>query len=531
MSAALSQCNLDANSSPAQQYAANGEIPLADTMLNMADAILGPSLKRGQGADVALLCGDERVTFAELDERACRAGNAFRALGVRAGEPVLLMIVDAPMFFYVYFGLMKIGAVPCALNLRLAVADLAYTMADSGARILVSDSQFMAQCEAAVGALESPPELFLSDEEREGYRSLPNLFAQASPRLESVLRPLDAPGLWMYSSGTTGKPKGVVHAQRAVFTAPEMLGKLLGVTRGDRVFASSKLFFAFSLGHVLLGALHLGATAVLYPGWPDAQEVGRVVERHRPTIVLSVPTFYRNMIRDGVIQQPAFKDVRYFVSAGEKLPTSVFERWIETTGRPILEGIGATETCFLFLANRPDRLKPGTCGVPTPGTEVKLISDDGKLVTEPLQPGVLWVKMASVASGYWNLEERTRAVFQDGWYDYQGRADDMLKISGQWVSPAEIEEFVLKHPMVKEAAVVGVPNADGLVRLALFMVAPQAAENRSSFEHELQEKLVASLSIYKCPRRMFYVDVMPLTATGKLQRHELRQIALASGDV
>jgi acyl-coenzyme A synthetase/AMP-(fatty) acid ligase len=286
--------------------------------------------------------------------------------------------------------------------------------------------------------------------------------------LASVARSPDAPGFWMYSSGTTGKPKGVVHAQRTAFAATAVLGDLMGVTRGDRVFCSSKLFFAWALGHLMFGTLQAGATAVLYPGWPDAKAVAGVIDRHRPTIVLSVPTFYRNMLRDGVTSEPAFKDVRYFLSAGEKLPRSLFDQWKDRTG----------------------------------------------------------------------LDERSEAVFKDGWYctndiftfdaqgffEYQGRADDMLKISGQWVSPAEIEEHVLKHPNVSEAAVVGVPNEDGLIRLALFMVAPQVSD-RPVFEKELQDALVASLSIYKCPRRVFYVDSMPVTATGKLQRYALRQIA------
>lgn len=512
--------------------------------LNMADAILGPPLARGQGSDVAVVCGDEQITFAELEARACRAANAFRSLGVEAGETVLLVLVDSPTFFYVYLGLMKIGAVPCALNLRLSVGDLTFTVVDSKTKLLVTDVDFLAQCEAAILSLDKPPLILLSDAERDTYPSLPRLMEMAAPTFESVKRPADAPGFWMYSSGTTGKPKGVVHAQRTVLAAPEVLGKVMGVGPGDRVFASSKLFFAFSLGHVLFAALQLGATAVLFAGWPDTEAVGRVVERHRPTIVLSVPTFYRNMLRDGTSRLPAFKSVRYFMSAGEKLPKALFDRWMADTGRPVLEGIGATETCYLFLSNRPDKVNPGTCGVPTPGTEVKLIDEDGRRVSEPGKPGVLWVKLVSVASGYWNLPERSRAVFQDGWYctgdmftvdadgwyEYQGRGDDMLKISGQWVSPSEIEEFVLKHPKVREAAVVGVPNADGLVRLALFLVAPDVAENREAFEQELQEQLIASLSIYKCPRRMYYVDAMPLTATGKLQRHALRQIALSSAE-
>jgi benzoate-CoA ligase len=507
--------------------------------MNMADTVLDPPLARGQGADTALVCGDEAISFAELNERANRAGNAFRALDIKAEDRVILVVVDRPVFFYAYLGLLKIGAVPCALNLRLSVDDLAYTFADSAARIVLADEDFMASCEKAVAKMPADkPRLIVAHGAASGYASLIDLLGAASPDLVSVKRSPDAAGFWMYSSGTTGKPKGVVHAQRTVFAATAVLGELMGVAKGDRVFCSSKLFFAWALGHLMFGTLQSGATAVLFPGWPDAKAVADVIERHRPTIVLSVPTFYRNMLRDGVAAEPAFKQVRYFMSAGEKLPRSLFDLWKDQTGRPILDGIGATETCFCFVMNRPDRMKPGTCGVPSPGAEAKLVAEDGSLVTEPDQQGVLWVKLVSVANGYWNLDTLSAAVFKDGWYctndmftvdaqgfyEYQGRADDMLKISGQWVSPAEIEEHVLKHPKVSEAAVVGVPNEDGLVRLALFMVAPQVSD-RLVFEKELQDTLIASLSIYKCPRRVFYVDSMPLTATGKLQRYALRQIA------
>jgi benzoate-CoA ligase family protein len=508
--------------------------------MNMSDVVLNPPLARGQGADIAIACGDEAVSFAELNERANRAGNAFRALGIEAEDRVLLVVVDRPIFFYAYLGLLKIGAVPCALNLRLSVDDLAYTFADSAAPIVLADEDFRKACEAAVAKMPAAkPRLIVAHGSAPNHPSLSELIDASSPDLTSVKRAPDAPGFWMYSSGTTGKPKGVVHAQRTAFAATAVLGDLMGVSKGDRVFCSSKLFFAFALGHLMFGTLQLGATAVLYPGWPDAAAVADVIDRHRPTIVLSVPTFYRNMLRGGVAAQPAFKQVRYFMSAGEKLPRALFDQWQDQTGRPILDGIGATETCFLSLSNRPDRMKPGTCGLPAPGTEAKLIAEDGTLVTVPDRPGVLWVKLISVANGYWNLDDLSTVVFNDGWYctndmftfdaegfyEYQGRADDMLKISGQWVSPAEIEEHVLKHPNVSEAAVVGVPNEDGLVRLALFMVAPQVSD-RPVFEKELQDALVASLSIYKCPRRVFYVDSMPVTATGKLQRYALRQIAL-----
>jgi benzoate-CoA ligase len=513
---------------------------MAGTPMNMADVVLTPPMTRGQGGDAALACGDETVSFAQLNERANRAGNALRTLGIKAEDRVILVVVDRPVFFYAYLGLLKIGAVPCALNLRLSVDDLAYTFADSGARIVLADEDFLPACEKAVAKMSGgKPRLIVAHGSVSGYASLSDLMAAASADLQSVQRAPDAPGFWMYSSGTTGRPKGVVHAQRTVLAATAVLGDLMGVTKGDRVFCSSKLFFAWALGHLMFATLQLGATAVLFPGWPDAKAVADVIDRHRPTIVLSVPTFYRNMLRDGVAAEPAFKDVRYFMSAGEKLPRSLFDSWKAQTGRPILDGIGATETCFCFIMNRPTRMKPGTCGVPSPGTDAKLIAEDGSLVTEPDRQGVLWVRLVSVANSYWNLDKLTGTVFKDGWYctndmftfdaegfyEYQGRADDMLKISGQWVSPSEIEEHVLKHPKVSEAAVVGVPNEDGLVRLALFMVAPQVS-NRPVFEKELQDTLIASLSIYKCPRRVFYVDAMPVTATGKLQRYALRQIAL-----
>lgn len=508
-------------------------------LLNMAEAVLGPSIARGQNHDIALICGDETVTYCQLWHRVNKAGNSFRKLGLEAGDRVALMVRDSPAFFYVYLGLMKIGAVPIALNLRLSAGDVAYTTNDSQAKAIVLDDMFVADYRKIAPEVTLNPLVITTDVEHADYHYLPKIMEPASKELAAVgLKPND-PALWMYSSGTTGKPKGVIHSQKSIFDAEHLMGELMGVGPGDRIYGSSKLFFAFSLAHCFLAPIKLGATVILYPDWPDAEAVAGIVERYKPTILLSVPTFYRNLLRDGVAEKPDFKNVRYYLTAGEKLPRSLFDQWMAATGRPMLEGIGATETCFLFLANRPDKMNPGTCGVPTPGTEVKVISNDGELVTEPNTPGVLWVRMACVASGYWNLKKKTREVFKDGWYctndmftfdadgwyEYHGRADDMLKISGQWVSPIEIEEQVLKNDKVTEAAVVGVPNEDGLIRLALFLVAPEINGAIEQLEQELTDSLTASLSIYKCPRRMYFIDEMPLTATGKLQRFALRQMA------
>ena len=508
--------------------------------INMADAVLGPALARYQENDPAILAEGETVTYGQLAERVNRAGNVFQGAGIAKGDRVLLLVTDRPVFFYVYLGLLKIGAIPVALNLRLSAGDIAYTMDDAQCTAFVLEAQFAGLYENALELAAASPPTFSVDQLLEGYSHVPALMEEASAELASVPASPDDPGFWMYSSGTTGKPKGVVHCHRTALSAEYMLGELMGAGPGDRVYASSKLFFAYSLAHVFMATLRLGAAAILYPDWPDAVAVGRIVDTFRPTILLSVPTFYRNMLRDGVAASDGFKKVRYYLSAGEKLPRALFDSWEEATGRPVLEGIGATEPCFLFLANRPDNMNPGTCGVPTPGTDERILPQDSDLnsgkETALGEAGVLWVKMGCVAQGYWNMEARTRSAFQEGWYctndmfsvdadgfyEYQGRADDMLKISGQWVSPAEIEEYVLVHPKVEEAAVVGIENEDGLVRLVLFLVAPEVRVDRDAFEKELQDDLVSKLSIYKCPRRFYYVDEMPLTATGKLQRFALR---------
>jgi benzoate-CoA ligase len=510
-----------------------------NNVFNTAESVLGPSKERGQDNDVAIICGDEIITYSQLWNRVNQAGNAFLKLNIAVGDRAILMVRDTPEFLYVYLGLMKIGAVPIAINLRLNLADISYTMNDSQAKVIILDNVFLTNYLEISNDVVLNPKIIVTDFDHSNVIYLPRIMKTASIKLAPTkLKPED-PALWMYSSGTTGRPKGVIHSQKLILAAHHLMGDVLGIGPGDRVFGSSKLFFAFSLAYCFLAPIKLGATVILYPDWPDAKSVANLVQEHKPTILLSVPTFYRNMLREGVANKSEFKNVRHYMTAGEKLPDRIFNQWLETTDRPILDGIGATETCFLFLANRPDSINKGTCGVPTPKTKVKLISNDGEIITKPGVSGVLWVKMESVASGYWNMEKATKAVFKDGWYctndiftfdtsgnyEYQGRIDDILKISGQWVSPIEIEKEVLKNKLISEAAVVGVPNQDGLVRLALFIVVPDLVGSTEMFEAELIGSLKANLSIYKCPRKIYFLEEMPVTATGKLQRFILRDRA------
>ena len=512
------------------------------TAMNAAQVLLGPALARGLDDAPAIIFEGRAITYAELEGQASRCGHVLGDAGAAAQDRVMLLVHDRPEWFYAYLGAMKIGAVPVALNLRCSADELAFVIEDSGCRVLVLDSAFLDLYRSIAPRLPAPPEVVIADRAVPGQRHLGRLMADRPDSLAPVELAPDDMALWMYTSGTTGSPKAAVHLQRAMPAAPGFLGKVLGVGPGDRLFCSSKLFFAFSLGHCFLSSLQLGAATILFEGWPSAAAVAEVVARDRPTVMFTVPTLYRNLLRDGHAEGRAFRQIRHYVAAGERLPETLFERWRAATGRPILEGVGATEALMLFLANRPDDCRPGASGRPLPDTEVRLVADAGRTVTEA-GVGVMWVRSACVAAGYWNQDEKTAAAFRDGWYctgdmfatdgdgwyRHLGRHDDMLKISGQWVSPAEIEEHVLGNPGVAEAAVVGVADRDGLTRLALFLVVADGVE-RAALESEIRATLTARLSVYKFPRRFFYVDQMPRTATGKLQRFVLRQRLAARGD-
>jgi benzoate-CoA ligase len=506
--------------------------------MNGADELLATALQDGLGDRPAILAGERVVSYSALAQAACRCGGAFRACGVEAQDRVLLLLDDSPEFFFAYLGAMKIGAVPVALNLRTSAAELGFVIRDSGCKLIVVGPEFVALLEQAAEDPTAMPRIVPSEGRSGGRPGLGDLMKDQPPDLDSVSLDPDDMALWMDTSGTTGTPKGAVHRLRSLQAADRYLGEVYGVKPGERLFCTSKLFFAFSLGHILLASLRLGATAVLNAGWPSAAAIAAVIERHRPDIVFSVPTLYRSLLEEGRAGSPAFRSVRHFISAGERLPEQLFREWLEATGHPILEGIGATEALMMFLGNRPDDYCPGATGKPFPGIAVRLVGEDGETITDADTPGVLWVRSKSLAAGYWNQEARTAAAFEDGWYRtgdvfvrgadgryrHQGRADDMLKISGQWVGPAEIEEVVLGNAEVAEAAVVGFEDASGFVRLALCLVPRETGSDRAALERELTEAMTARLSIYKCPRRFVYFDELPKTATGKLQRFRLRSL-------
>lgn len=505
---------------------------------NATDAILNPTIDSGRSDAVAILFGEHAITFAELSEAANRFGNALKPNLARQAR-ALLMLKDSPTFVAAFLEIMRIGAVTVPLSTRLSAADLAFAIDDSGAEVLLIDEEFLPLYRAATPR-RRPRLVAVNGAAVESLPSVDALVAAQPTELRSEVMDADDMAFWLYTSGTTGTPKAAIHCHGDVTVANSYMAEF-GIRPGARVFSSSKMFFAFALGHTLIGGLRSGATIILYDGWPDAAAIGEVVARYRPTVMLSVPTFYRNVLRDGLAGQEAFRQVGTYISAGEALPESLYRRWLETTGVPIVEGIGATETIFMFISGTPANHRAGATGKPMPYAEVRLLDEIGQPVTAPGTTGVAHVKLGSLCRGYWQQPERTRAAFRDGWFrtgdafsvdsegwwHHHGRYDDLLKISGQWVSPSEIEDCAISVPGVVDAAAVGVANEDGLVRLALFLVGDRAAG--TDLERAVREKLLANLSVYKCPRNIRIVDVIPRTATGKAQRYLLRQLAAEIG--
>jgi benzoate-CoA ligase len=486
--------------------------------MNAAELLLGPEALARHTRRTAIVCGEAAISFDELAERVARAAGALAGLGVRPGERVLLLMRDTPEFAVAWLAAVRAGAVAVALNHKLSDADVSHVVADSRPRLAIQDDAFAERRLAGV----------------ESQRA--SLFAQharrAAPARAHAVEP-ETPAFILYSSGTTGRPKGIVHAHRG-FAALGAAFRFVGIGEGDRVFTTSRFFFAYGLEHGLLATLACGATAVIYPDWPDTEAVIDSVSRHRPAAMFSVPTTYRRLLAEPRARLSAFRAVRRFVSGGERLSRKLVDEWRESVGSELLNLYGMSETFCACMMTPPQSSDGVRTGVPLDGVQVELRDAHGG-APQPGEPGVLWVKHPAQASRYANLAEQTREQFVDGWfcsrdlfvrdaegyYIHQGRSDELVKIAGQWVQPAELEEIAALEAAVSEAACVPVPDADGLERLALFVTAraDPAAAQRAALE--ACERL---LPRHKRPKWVRAVAELPRTATGKIQRFRLREI-------
>jgi benzoate-CoA ligase family protein len=478
---------------------------------------------------VAIECDDERVTYAELAERVNRCGAALRdRFGVRPEERVLLLLLDTPTFHVTFFAAIKIGAVPIPINTLWKTPDYRHVLNDSGAREAIVSEELVAKI-AAVDRGDAPA---LAHVVVAG-RDIDAPGGRASP-LDAAPTSRDAPAFWLYSSGSTGAPKGCVHLQHDMVVCAELFAKgVLDIRERDRCFSVAKLFFAYGLGNAGYFPLAVGATSILMPGPPAAAGVYAAIERHRPTIFSSVPTGFAMLLA----QPGAFdlSSVRVAVSAGEALPAPLYERFKERFGIDILDGIGSTEALHMFMSNRPGAIRPGSSGLVVPGYTAAIL-DDRKQPLPQGETGDLWVSGDSICAGYWNQHEKTKATIQGEWirtgdryyqddagfYWHAGRSDDMLKVGGQWVSPIEVERALLAHAAVHECAVVGREDADGLTKPMAFVVLRDGHDASGELAQELQQFVRATLAEYKRPRWVEFLAELPRTPTGKIQRFKLR---------
>ena len=501
--------------------------------MNAAEHLLGAAALARHGDRIALVCGDESVSYAELAARVARAGAALTALGVRPGERVLLLMRDTPEFAAAWLGTLRAGAVAVALNTKLSEAEYRHVLADSAPRLAIIEDLFVAARPDLAAELAGAGRLAVSGTAPGGLPSWSSRLERTTAGVPAVDAAPDAPAFWLYSSGTTGRPKGIVHAHRGILHAGQALREF-GIGAGDRVFTTSKCFFAYGLEHGLLGTLALGATSIVCAEWPEAEMALAIVARHRPAAFFSVPSFYRRLLALPAQRLEPFRGVRRFVAAGERLPRQLIEQWRKAVGGEVLSLYGMSETFCACMITPPGTSNGARTGRPVEGVQTRLLDADGR-ETAPGEPGVLWLRLAALASGYVNLPEQTREQFRDGWFCtrdlflrdsegfflHQGRSDELVKVAGQWVQPGELEEAALAEASVAEAACVPVPDADGLERLALFVAARGDEREAARAAAEACER---NLPRHKRPKWVRTVAELPRTATGKVQRYKLREL-------
>ena len=501
---------------------------MADTVA----AFLDEHVAIGEGERPALVTPAGSTSYARRLELVNQTGHVLRAAGAGIEQRVAIWLPDGVAWAAVFFGALRIGAVAVPISTRLSPAACAALLRDSRARVLVADAQLARALEPWRADLPHLGAVLQTGEQTAG----PSLEQrQAAARVDLIPESLtgDDMAVWLYTSGTTGTAKAAIHLHRDLLEGRHYGIDVLGAGEGDRVLATSKLFFAYALGNALLIPLFVGARTFLDPRWAEPGTVVESVRAFRPTLFFSVPTFYARLLHADLPPE-TFRSVRVCVSAGERLPPEVYSAWRARFGVEILDGLGATETIFMVLSNRPGQSRAGATGTPVPGTTVRLLDAEGRAVPVDT-PGVLHVRTPSASRAYWNRVDRSRATFigewlrtgdvlsrdGDGFYHHLGREDDLFKVAGMWVTPGEVESVLLSHPAVAEAAVVGARDAGGLVKPFAFVVATNGAPTERLLG-ELTALAAERLPSHQRPRHIAVVDALPRTATGKLQRFALK---------
>ncbi len=513
--------------------------------MNAAALFVDRNVEEGRGDRVAIYYQERQLTYLQVQEMVNRTGNLLLGLRVQPEQRLVLVLLDGPEFVAAFFGAIKAGIVPVPLNTTLRAADYRFFLNDSRAPVAVVSQTLLAELVPILGELRYLRDLVVVGDSatdaggRIRSHRYADLLAAASGNLVAEPRSPDDAAFWLYSSGTTGSPKGAVHLQHDMVVCSECYARpILNIGPTDRCYSVAKLYFAYGLGNALYFPFWVGASTVLDPGRPEPRRVLENVQRYRPALFFSVPTNYAALLADSESQRTDFSSVRLCVSAGEALPASIYQRWFERYHVEILDGIGSTEVCHIFISNRSGEVRPGSSGTVVPGYEARLVDDTGQRVPDG-EIGNLIIKGDSTCAYYWNQHEKTRQTIQgewirtgdkyyrdsDGYLWHAGRSDDMLKVSGQWVSPVEVESALIEHPAVLESGVVGDQDADGLIKPRAFVVLRPGQIGSAGLATELQDFVKSKIAPHKYPRWIEFVDQLPKTATGKIQRYKLRERA------
>ena len=516
------------------------------TAFNVASHLVDRNVLEGRGRKIAIECGNERVSYQQLLERTNRVGNLLRKLQVQPEQRVALLLLDAPEFLYCFLGTIKIGAVAVPVNTLLKPPDFQYILNDTRARVALVSETLLPQLESIPrDRLEFLRELVVVGEPDRHHLCLRELMESASPELTAEQTSKDDAAFWLYSSGSTGVPKGCIHLHHDMVVSSELYARgILGMKGDDRCYSVARLFFAYGLGNAGYFPLHCGATTILSPGRPTTTRIFSDIERYRPTLFFSVPTNYAALLAHQSETGKEFdlSSVRYAVSAGEALPAPLYERFKQRFGVEILDALGSTEALQMVISNRPGKVKPGSSGQIIPGYEAKIVDDAGHEVG-PGEIGSLMIKGDSICAGYWNQHEKTKETFvghwlrtgdkyyqdEDGFFWYAGRADDLFKVNGSWLSPAEVESTLIAHPAVLEVAIVARDDESGLPKPAAYVVVKQGFPATDELARELQDWVGQKIAGYKRPRWIEFLPELPKTATGKLQRFKLRELHTRRG--
>jgi 4-hydroxybenzoate-CoA ligase len=513
--------------------------------------LLDSNIEAGRADKLAFIDPSSMLTYGELQQQTFRCANLLRRLGIRREERVMMVMADTVAFPVLFLGAIRAGVIPVPVNTLLPGDQYAYMLADSRARALFVSAEFLPALEPALNRAPDLSKVVVvgtrapdqAPDQLAGHAQAPQVdFATAlaaeEPSFATVPTHCDEIAFWLYSSGSTGAPKGTRHVQSSLRETARLFGEgVLAIEESDLVYSAAKLFFAYGLGNAMSFPMAVGATAILNPARPTPAAVLGLLAAHQPTVFYGVPTLFAAILNDAQLKaHPGSPRLRICTSAGEALPEHVGKAWKERFGADILDGVGSTEMLHIFLANAPGDIVYGTCGRAVPGYELRLVDDSGREVADG-EVGELYVKGPTAADGYWNQREKSRATFQGMWartgdkytrhngrYTYCGRADDMFKVNGIWVSPFEVEAALATHEAVLEAAVVPAADNDGLLKPKAFVVLKSDARP-DDLDACLKEHVKGLVGGWKYPRWIEVVDALPKTATGKIQRFKLRDPA------